>query len=91
VAFEEQRPPRTGLADPAEDIRTAGRNGLNFDTEAFPGEPALDVLGDGGFGGDRISGTDDARDANQIARERDQLGRVDVSKSLAITRGETKG
>src|SRR5262249_10939093 len=91
VAFDEQRPTGSGLADPTEDVRTPRRDQLDLDAQAFLREPALDVLGDGGFGGTGISGTDDARDADQVARERDQLGRVDVSENLAITRGGTKG
>jgi len=91
VTFKEERRARAGLTEPRDDVRSAGSHGLNLDVEAFLGQPPFDVLGDRGFGGVGIAKTDDARDADQIARERDQLGGIDVSEGLGITRGGTKG
>ena len=101
VALEEQALARPLLAEHGEDVRPSGRHLVSFDVEAFPGEPAVDVVRDRSFGGGGIARANDAGNADEVTRECDDLVRVDAGEDVlhrdvhrlgaGATRAETTG
>ena len=85
VPLEQEASSGPDLAEPGHDVGTRRRHGLDLDREPFLGEPALHECGDGGLVAVGIAGLDDAGDADEVARQRDQLVFVDLRQRVAQT------
>jgi hypothetical protein len=78
VALEEQASPAALLAEPGDDVRSPRRGVVDLEREAFRGEPLLDAAGDRRLAGGRIARPHDARDADELPRQLDELVGIDA-------------
>ena len=88
MTLEQQREAaRLALAEDAEHVRAAGRDLVHLDLEALLAHPLRDVRGHAGLGGAGLAGADHARNADEVARERNQLAFVDVGEDVGGAHG----
>ena len=77
--------PADGPVEPADDVRAPRGDVLHLDREALAAEPGLDRAGDRALVGLGLAGPEDARDADQLGGEVDDLALGDLASRTRST------